>query len=216
MMLVFSVFASQGQAVWTCRKSPYDARELDEFRTGQPNGVWFLTNPVDGAYKPNGNKNSDGTDKVSRRTWQSVTSWRYMVLESDEAEPAQWLAALAQMPLRIAAIYTTGGRSIHALVRLDAKSKQEWDKNRDAMRDVLVTLGADKNALKAVQLSRLPGCERMGTTTEAGEYLPYPSPRMQNLLFLNPHPSGAPIAELPVQGDTEADAQRWQTGEAFL
>jgi hypothetical protein len=202
MVLVFDVFKSQGQAVWTCKKPPFDARELDSFRTGKEQGVWYLTNPIDGTYKPT--KNPDGTDKLSRRTWQNVTAWRYMVLESDDAPPAHWLAALAQMPLRIAAIYTSGGRSIHALVRLDATSKAEWDARCKKIEPALVTLGADAGALSAVRLSRLPGCERV----EKGA--------LQTLLFLNPHPTETPICELPLLSDPEADAQRWATGEAFL
>jgi hypothetical protein len=216
MVLVFDIYKSQGQNVWTCKKPPFDARELDSFRTGKEQGVWFLTNPIDGTNKPTGQKNPDGTEKLSRRTWQNVTSWRYMVLESDKADPAHWLAALVQMPLRIAAIYTSGGKSIHALVRLDATSKADWDCRRDAMKTALVTLGADPGALSAVRLSRLPGCERLGTTDKAGVYHPYPAPRMQELLYLNPRPTLTPICELPPLDNPEADAMRWQTGEAYL
>jgi len=203
MVLVFDVYKSQGQHVWTCKQPPFDARELDSFRTGKEQGVWYLTNPIDGIYKPTGQKNPDGRDKVSRRTWQNVTSWRFMVVESDKADPAHWLAALAQMPLRIAAIYTSGGRSIHALVRLDAGSKAEWDDRCEAIQPALVTLGADAGALSAVRLSRLPGCERV----EKGAF--------QTLYYLNPDPAETPICELPALNDPDGDAQRWATGEAF-
>jgi hypothetical protein len=118
------------------------------------------------------------------------------------------------MPLRIVAIYTSGGKSIHALIRLDAGSKVEWDEKRDAMKDVLVTLGADPGALTAVRLSRLPGCERLGTTVQEG-YRRYPAPKMQELLYLNPCPKRIPICKLPVLSNSEADARRWQSGEAF-
>jgi len=36
-----------------------------------------------------------------------VTAWRYLVLESDVAEAGQWLNLLVQLPLPIAAIYTS-------------------------------------------------------------------------------------------------------------
>jgi hypothetical protein len=102
-----------------------------------------------------------------------------MVLENDEADESEWLACLVQLPLRIAAIYTSGGKSIHALVRIDAGSKPQWDRERDAIKPVVVTLGADPNAMTAVRLSRLPGTMR-------GE-------RPQQLLYLDPNPDGSPI-----------------------
>jgi len=197
-VLVFDVFESQGQTLWTCKEPPCDTRELDSFSIGKPRGVWFLTNPVDGEFREN------DRGEQSRRSWQNVTSWRYLVLESDKADPAHWLGALAQMPLRMAAIYTSGWKSIHALVRLDAPSKAHWDALRDGMKSTLVILGADHKALSAVRLSRLPCCERV----EKGA--------MQTLLYLNPHPTRTPICDLPVLDDPEADAKRWAQPEAFL
>ena len=117
-----------------------------------------------GDYAENDNGNQ------SRRSWQTVTAWRYMVLESDKANPEHWLAVLAQLPLPMSAIYTSGGKSIHALVRLDADGKAEWDEARDEMMPVLVTLGADRKALSAVRLTRLPCCERLGAVDEKGVY----------------------------------------------
>ena len=35
-IMIFDVFSSQGQGVWTHDGLPYDARELDCFRTGKP------------------------------------------------------------------------------------------------------------------------------------------------------------------------------------
>lgn len=192
-VIVFDVYDSQGQHVWKSKKPPFNARELDPFRTGKPNGVWYLGNPVDGEFRENDQK------KWSRRSRQNVTNWRYMVLESDEADAAHWLGALGQMPLKIAAIYTSGGRSIHALVRLDAVSKAHWDEICNAMKPTLVTLGADSGALSAVRLTRLPCCERAGTTDRQGQYIPHPTPRQQRLLYLNPRPSATPICELPVK-----------------
>jgi hypothetical protein len=82
-----------------------------------------------------------------------------MVLESDEAPVKLWLAALARIMPRIAAITSSGGRSVHALVRVDARCKKEWD---DEKRKVmgLVVAGADPGALSAVRLTRLPSCLR--------------------------------------------------------
>jgi hypothetical protein len=155
-VIIFTVFHSQGEVVCTCTAPPYDAGCLDYLANGCKDGVWFLNNPVDGEYHPNPRLGG----KLSRRSEESVTAWRYMVVESDKANPQHWLAALVQMPLPIAAIYTSGGRSIHALVRLDASSKADWDAMAMDIKPLLTVLGADPGAISAVRLTRLPGCYR--------------------------------------------------------
>ena len=187
-VLIFDVFDSQGQGVWTHDGLPYDARELDCFRTRKREGVWFLINPVDG--EPHLNDNGH----ESTRSAANVTSWRYLLIESDLAEPCDWLAVLVQVPLPISAIYSSGGRSVHALVRVDAESKAHWDAVAASLKPALTILGADPKAMSAVRLSRLPGCERLGTTDTHGIYHPFPNgPRMQRLLYLNPAPDSTPI-----------------------
>lgn len=142
---------------------------------GGPDGVWFLCNPVTGEWKiNNANVTHDGQPKWGRRHGDCVTAWRYLVLENDVAPQALWLKLLVQLPLRIAAIYTSGGKSVHALVRIDAASKLDWDKERDAMVQLLAPLGADPAAMTAVRLTRLPGCLR--------------GDRLQELWYLNPRP----------------------------
>ena len=171
-VLVFSRMQSQGQLVW---KADACDLVLDEDFPAGSDGVWFLAQPVDGEFHNNPRLGG----KPSRRSEESVIAWRYAVLESDEAEADDWLRCLIQLPLRIASICESGGRSIHALVRLDAESKQDWDTKVRAIRPVLVTLGADPGALSAVRLTRLPQAKR-------GE-------RVQRLLYLNPAPDGTPI-----------------------
>ena len=166
-VLVFSDMKSQGQLLWTA-----DTGHLvvhGDFPTGR-DGVWFLAQPVDGVYHANPRLGG----KMSRRSEESVTAWRYVVLESDEAEPEDWLRCLIQLPLRIASICESGGRSIHALVRIDAATKEDWDAQVRRIKPVLVTLGADSGALSAVRLTRLPQARR--------------GARVQRLLYLNPAP----------------------------
>jgi hypothetical protein len=167
-VLVFDKQFDQGKVLWPAGPPP----------AGGPDGVWFLAQPVDGAFHANPRQ---GT--MSRRSEEAVTAWRFLVLESDEAPAKAWVAALVQLPLRISAIYTSGGRSIHALVRVDAGSKAEWDAECESMRRVLVTIGGCKGALSAVRLTRLPGCWR-------GE----PRKR-QRLLYLRPEAPMGPICD---------------------
>jgi hypothetical protein len=100
-------------AIWR-HGDPADS--LDCFIHGHEN-VWFLANPVTGTEIDN-----------SWRSERNVTDWRYAVLESDIAQTDLWLRVLVQLHLPIAAIYTSGGKSVHALFRVDAPTKTDWDK----------------------------------------------------------------------------------------
>jgi hypothetical protein len=155
-VIVFDRQRSQGAVTCTLGEGPYDARCLDYLIHGCKDGVWFLCTPVDGEYHPNPRQGG----KRSRRSEESVTSWRYLVLESDEADAGDWLAMLVQLPLRISAIYTSGGNSIHALVQVDAASKAEWNAMARKLKHMLTVLGADWKTVTAVRLTRLPGCYR--------------------------------------------------------
>lgn len=177
-VIIFTDMRSQGQFIWEADKS--DVIQNVHLPAG-PEGVWFLPQPVTGEF--HANPRMDG--KLSRRSEEAVTSWRYAVLESDEAVSDDWLRCLVQMPLRIASICESGGRSIHALVRVDAASKADWDVRVGATKPILVTLGADAGALSAVRLSRLPQATR--------------GKRAQRLLYLNTEPKGVAILQQPMQ-----------------
>jgi hypothetical protein len=155
-------------------------------------GTWWLCQPVSGEWRANGGK-------WSRRSEGNVTSWRMMVLESDEPGIEQeWLNLLVQLPLRIVALYSSGGRSVHALVRVDLPSKAAWDQLRDFLKPLLTRLGADRGVFSAVRLTRLPGCKRQGRMEKDGRYVRYEEPRLQWLRFLNPAAEWKPILALPV------------------
>jgi hypothetical protein len=180
-VLIFSRMQSQGQMLWKADQS--DLIRNRHLPAGA-DGVWFLPQPVDGQFHSNPRLGG----KRSRRSEEAVTSWRYALLESDEADTDDWLRCLVQMPLRIASICESGGRSIHALVRMDAASKADWDAQVRAIKPVLVTLGADPGALSAVRLTRLPQARR--------------GQRVQRLLYLDPKPDGIPILGRSAPGPT--------------
>ena len=95
-----------------------------------------------------------------------------------------WLAALLLLPLPIVSICETGGRLAHALVRVDASSKDDWDRSKDALVPVLTMLGADTHILSAVRLTRLPCCQRLGKKDKDGKYQKFPDgPHLQRLLY---------------------------------
>jgi hypothetical protein len=176
---------TQGEAVW-----PADEDNLP--KTGR-NGVFYLAAPVDGVYRETGREDKLGNPVYSRRDGRAVTSWRWMVVESDDAPAREWLAAIARLPLAICALYTSGGRSVHALVRVDARTKEEWDEAKAELKPGLVTLGADPGCMSAVRLTRLPGAWRENKNAP------------QKLLYLNPRADGRPIIDLPRRRDVVAE-----------
>ncbi|MBC7365909.1 MAG: hypothetical protein H7343_03700 [Undibacterium sp.] len=196
-VVCFSVYKSQGQAVWPVEKVPSEGAE----------GVWFLAQPVDGKYHPNPRSlGKDGQPKMSRRSEESVTDFRYIVLESDVSDMRDWLGLLVQLPLRIEAIYTSGGRSIHALVRVDCATRRQWDEERQALLPTLNLLhlgGNDAGALSCVRLTRLPGALRLGKADAAGIYRLHRPAQRQKLLYLQPNAPLRAIKDLPVVRDVE-------------
>jgi len=173
-ILTFTDPRSRGE-LWTKDKARCDRLQLKHLEHGHREGVWFLPQPVDGLehYNPR-------QARVSRRSEESITAFRFVVLESDCQSTEQWLRIVVQLPLPIVSICTSGGKSVHALARIDAPSKAAWDAIvRDGLLPRLVTLGVDGQVLTAVRLSRLPGC--------------YRDDRIQELLYLNPDADGEPI-----------------------
>lgn len=123
-------------AIWRYGDSP---DSLDQFTAGRQN-VWFQCQPVTGT-EING----------SWRSEKNVTSWRYGVLESDEKHISDlWLRALVQLRLPVSAIYASGGKSVHALFRVDADTKAE--------RDSIVRHGENSVMSQLVRIGADPGC----------------------------------------------------------
>jgi hypothetical protein len=184
-VVVFDVFESQGCAVWTHPGPAGDLSTLNYLQKGCW-GVWYLVQPVDGEVYWNPREN-----KYSRRSEESVTSWRYAVVESDEADPLQWLQTLVQLPLPIAAIYSTGSRLPHALIRIGADSKAEWDRLvKGELGPSLVRLGACNGSLSAVRSS--PKLRGLSPDRNISRLHSRASAAMNALLLLKPARSSAP------------------------
>ena len=186
-VLIFNVYASQGQCVWTHPGLPYDARILDHFRAGAPDGVWFLSNPVNGEWielpRLEHEHNPCGR---TRRAEENLTDYRHLLVEGDTVDPGLWLAALVQVPIPILSVTTSGGRSVHALILTSCHTKAEWNELIEhRWKPQLVRLGACQSSTSAVRLTRLPCCRREAKNAE------------QKLLYLNPAPTFTPICELP-------------------
>lgn len=111
-------------------------------------GAWIRFNPLDG----NGVKD------------ENVTDYRYALVESDSVPIEKQNAILRKLELPISVLVYSGGKSLHAIVRVDAADYSEYRKRVDYLFDVcekngLHPDGANRNPSR---LSRMPGVMRGG------------------------------------------------------
>lgn len=111
-------------------------------------GAWICFNPVDGAGRKDAN----------------VTSYRYALVECDNMEPGKQLAAIHQMELPCAALVYSGGKSVHAIVRVNAPDYAEYRKRVDHLYAICQKNGLtlDQQNRNPSRLSRMPGILRAG------------------------------------------------------
>ena len=111
-------------------------------------GAWIRFNPLDGK----GVKN------------ENVTDYRYALVESDHMELDKQNALLRELELPIAAMVYSGGKSIHAIVKIGAATYEEYRKRVDFLYSVLKKNGleVDTQNKNPSRLSRMPGVMRNG------------------------------------------------------
>jgi hypothetical protein len=194
---------SRDGVIWTHDGSDQNFADLDHFVTGC-HGVWYLSNPIDGVeHQADRLRNKYNPEGVSFRCLEAITSWRYAVLETDDAPEALWLKALVLLDLPILAIYHSGGRGPHALIDLGADSYAEWYELLVPYREHLIRLGACKGTLTPLRLTRLPNCVRGQTG------------RLQQLLYLAPDTDGTPICRRSPREDELAVWERLLAAARF-
>jgi putative DNA primase/helicase len=116
-------------------------------------GTFIRVNPM----VPNGAGNSD------------VAAYRHVLIESDEtSKPLQW-AAINASGLPVSVVIDSGGKSLHAWVRVDAENESEYrargKKAADAM-DAFEGVKVDRSCLNPARLARLAGCQRGASRQE--------------------------------------------------
>ena len=111
-------------------------------------GAWIRFNPLDGM----GVKN------------ENVTEFRYALVESDTMDISAQKAIITELELPVAALVYSGKKSLHAIVKIDASTYEEYKKRVDYLYNV-----CNKNGLKLdiqnrnpSRLSRMPGIMRNG------------------------------------------------------
>lgn len=111
-------------------------------------GAWVRFNPLDGK----GVKN------------ENVTRFGYALVESDDMPIDEQDALYRKLELPIATLTHSGGKSLHAIVKVDAPNYEEYRKRVDFLYEFLEKNGlkVDKQNRNPSRLSRLPGVTRNG------------------------------------------------------
>lgn len=114
----------------------------------QEAGAWIRFNALDGKGVKNDN----------------VTSYRFALVESDSMELGEQNAIIREMELPVACLVYSGGKSLHAIVRIDASSYDEYRRRVDYLYSVCEKNGlkVDKQNRNPSRLSRMPGVVRNG------------------------------------------------------
>jgi RecA-family ATPase len=123
-------------------KNPHD-RELF---AGKPQGAYIRINPI----KP---------EDVSGRD-EGVAVFRHLLVEFDTRPKEEQYAIFKQSQLPISAIIDSGGKSLHAWVRIDAKDFEEWKVRRQAVFEYLSDYEPDEMTKNPSRWSRLGGIMR--------------------------------------------------------
>ncbi len=111
-------------------------------------GAWIRFNPLDGKGVKNDN----------------VTAFRFALIESDSMDLGEQNAIIRELELPVACLVYSGGKSLHAIVRIDAASYEEYRTRVDYLYSVCEKNGmqVDKQNRNPSRLSRLPGAVRNG------------------------------------------------------
>lgn len=111
-------------------------------------GAWIRFNPLDGKDCKN----------------ENVTDFRYALVESDAMPIEQQNAIIRELELPVACLVHSGKKSLHAIVRVEAASYEEYRKRVDYLYHICQKNGmkVDTQNKNPSRLSRMPGVVRDG------------------------------------------------------
>ena len=114
--------------------------------TSGAGGAWIRFNPLNG----------------KGETDDSVTRFKHCLIESDDDSIERQYSLIKAMNLPVTFLIHSGGKSLHALVRIDAENQQQYRQRVRDLYDFCKKSGfkPDEQDKNASRLSRLPGIKR--------------------------------------------------------
>jgi RecA-family ATPase len=133
------------RAEWISRFFSPDAKGRKHYQQSEQ-GAWIRINPFV-------KDDFSGTDNA-------VSAYRHVLVEFDKRNRDEQIAIFQQSNLPITALIESGGKSVHAWVRVDAESKEQWEQRRNAIYEFLSDFEPDPQNKNPARWSRLGGVMR--------------------------------------------------------
>ncbi|MBS6396696.1 MAG: AAA family ATPase [Clostridiales bacterium] len=111
-------------------------------------GAWIRFNPLDG---------KDCKDS-------NITEYRHALIESDDEDLEKQNAIIRELELPVSCLVYSGGKSLHAIVKIEAADYTEYRKRVDYLYKICEKNGlkVDRQNRNPSRLSRMPGIMRNG------------------------------------------------------
>lgn len=146
----FGVVTAESDGSIRSKGRTYQLPQLGEEYPALPDnpiGTWVRVNPLIAGGSADGD----------------VTAYRHCLIESDSASiETQWAAILAS-GLPVSCVVHSGGKSLHAFVRVEAKDLEQYKARAKAAADAIERfegMEVDRACLNPSRLSRMAGCQR--------------------------------------------------------
>jgi hypothetical protein len=129
---------------WIARLDKHDGNPNGFLSTPAKNGIFITINPM----RAGGTKDAD------------VTDYRHALLEFDDIDEVEQWGIITGSNVPCVAVISSGGRSIHAWVKVEAANRTEYDERVKALYSHFAAHEPDEKCRNPSRFSRLPGCER--------------------------------------------------------
>ena len=148
---------------------------IEYFKHGGTVPPHVIPNPL------TGQEGQTKSGEPSHRADSCVRSHRFAVVEFDGLSREDQIRFWSAIKLPVAALIDSGGKSLHAWVKVDCPGAEAWERDveRRLYMERLIPLGVDSTCRNEARLSRLPGHFRGETN------------RWQRVLYLAPE--GRPV-----------------------
>lgn len=133
-----------GEKVGDLDRPIFEGMSRADSLTGNDDGAYFCINPFKSA---------------ANRKGENVSRFMYTLLDNDRLPKGEQLAVYRKLDLPIAALIDTGGRSLHAIVKIDAPDAEEYKRRVGVLHERLKGLGFDATK-DAPRFARVPNCPR--------------------------------------------------------
>ena len=139
----------KGFGEFMTREQVVAALDADALRGNKDAGIYMGQNPV----RP-------GLDDQTAAKDEGVAAFRHALVEFDSVPLEQQFAIVLATRLPVSAVVYSGGKSLHAWVRVDAADRETYKQRVAAIHALPLLAGMDKANKNPSRLSRLPGARR--------------------------------------------------------